>query len=290
MKLITIDGKEWTKPNLKQALSEKIENEYGSGAYNYPDYVGSKLYHNSTSSDIYSLNFTIHDSVLNEFKESLKKIADPNNLITHPTYGKLEHIVIELDKYGAIQGNIIGKVQYNTTKGGDLAVSFTFQEHTSETPLAQRDLETENEAAFSEIDTETSDFDVYLSTNDKSKLSGFATDLQNLYTDIQNSDVVSAFNDLNSELTKITLDSQRIINAFKNILSLPNRIFTDTKTRLNLLKQQSDSIKLITISSANMALFTTKTIAYNVGLGSRSVFVSESAQQAAAGIRTVPLT
>lgn len=288
MKLITIDGKEW---NIKvKANSGSVSNDFGTASYNYPDFVGSKLYHNSTSSDKYSFEFSIHENLLIDFKESIKKVIDPNNLVNHPTYGKLEHIIIEHDVFGAISGNILGTITYHTSKPGDIKVTCTFQEHTTETPLEKKDLEAENEEAFADIDTETSDFDVDLSTQDKSILSGFATKLETLYTDIQNSQVVSAFNDLNSELTKVTLDSQRIINAFKGIMSLPNRISQNTRTRLDLLQSQANLIFDLTSNSANLVLFNTKMIAYNTGLASRSVFVSQSALDAASGLKSVPLT
>ncbi len=287
-KIITIDNKEW---DIKvKANSGSLSNDFGTSSYRYPDFVGSKLYHNSTSSDKYSLEFTIHESKLINFKESIKKIADPNNLITHPTYGKLEHIIVELDTFGAISGNILGTITYHTSKQGDIRVTCTFQEHTSETPLEKKDLETENEEAFEEVETETSDFDVDLSTQDKRHLSDFAGKLEDLYSDIQNSEVVSAFNTINSELTQATLNSQRIINAFKGILGLPNKIYTDTRLRLSLLQSQSNLIMDVPFNSANLVLFNTKCIAYNTGLSSRSVFISESALEAASGLKSVPLT
>ena len=287
-KIITVDGKEW--PIKYKQNEESISNDYGSVAYRYPDFVGSKLYHNSTSSDKYTLSFAIHQTKIINFKESLKKIIDPNNLVNHPTYGKLEHLVLEHDLWGAIIGTILGSVTYQTSKQGDIIIKCVFQEHTSETIVQKKDLETENEEAFAEIEIETSNFDVEISTLEKSRLQTLTDNLNALYTGIINSEVISAFNDLNTELTKVVLDSQRVINAFKKVVALPNSIYLDVRSRLNLLQLQYETLKLVPSSTANLVLFNTKLAAYNTGLISRSIFVSEAALEAAAGIKTVPLS
>jgi hypothetical protein len=287
-KIITIDGKEW---DIKYKQNEEsITNEFGSVAYRYPDFVGSKLYHNSTSSDKYSLSFTVHQNNILNFKESFKKVVDPNNLVNHSTYGKLEHIVLEHDLWGAVVGNVIGAVVYHTSKQGDIKVKCTFQEHTDETLTQKKDLETENEQAFTDLDFDSSDYDVEISTIEKSRFQNFYDNLNQLYINIKNSAVTSAFNDLNSELTKATLNSMRVMNAFKNIIALPNVIYTDTRSRLALLHQQSTAIMNIPATTANLVLFNTKIIAYNTGLSSRAIFVSDAAQEAAAGIKTVPMS
>lgn len=290
MKLITIDGKEY---NIKYRQNkETVSFDVNSAAYNYPDFVGSKIYHNSSSSDKYSINFGIHKSQFVALKESLKKyLINESNAVIHPTYGALTNIIIEHPLYGAVFGKIVGSVSFDTSSEADIIGSFTFQVHTLDNPKQKKDINVENSNALNAIDAETtSNFDVNLSVKDKSALSRFATKLSNLYIGIQNSSVVSAFNDFNAELNATILDSQRIMNAVKNILSLPNTIFTNTRSKLDLLQKQANAIKDIPVTSYNLALFNANAMSYNMGITTRTAFVSSAAQQAAAGLKVVPLT
>jgi hypothetical protein len=290
MKIITLDNKEYIVKYMQS--KETISFELKTGVYDYPDFVGSKLYHNSTSSDKYSLTFYIHKTLLVGFKESLKKIVtNESDAIENATYGKLTHIVIEHPSFGAITGNILGEVKCNTGSEADILCSCVFQEHTVDSPIEKKDIQDENIEALNAIDTETTaNFDVDLSTQDKSLLGKFAENLSLLYENIQNSAVISAFNDLNTELNAAILDSMRVMNAFKKIISLPNEVIPDTRGKLNLLQSQAAAIMAIPATSYNITTFNANVLSYNMGISSRTAFVSESALQAAAGIKTVPLS
>lgn len=290
MKIITTDGKEWTVKYRQN--QESITNEFGTNSLNYPDFVGSKLFQNSSSSDIYSLNFTIHQSEFVGFKESIKKFNTiPEDAVNHPIYGKLTHIVLEHNLWGSIKGSIIGSISYGTASEADIPCSCTFQEHTEDNPVEKRDVEIENEDAFSAIDTETGlNFDVDLSASDVSTISNFADSLNSIYSSIQNSAVVSALNDLKSAISTALIDSQKLMNSVKNVLALPNQLLSFNLTnRIELLKSQATAIKNVPVNSFNLALFNANSLAYNSGVTSRTAFVSEAAQAAAAGLKTVPL-
>jgi hypothetical protein len=290
MKLITVDGREWDVKYKQNA--ESITNDFGTTAVNYPNFVGSKIYQNSSSSDKYNLVFAIHITLLVGLKESIKKLVpDENDAVVHPTYGKLTHIILEHPLWGAIKGSILGSITYNTGKEGDIIGSCLFQEHTDDEPVEKKDVEVENLDATNGINTETTaNFDVSLSTGDLSAISGLANRMSNLYTGILDSSVISAFNDLNTAISATLIDSQRIMNSVKGIIELPNRLLSlNLSTRLNLLKQQAETIKATPVNSFNLALFNMNSLAYNTGVTSRTVFISEAAQQAAAGIKTVPL-
>lgn len=290
MKLITVDGREWDVKYKQNA--ESISNDFGTTAVNFPDFVGSKIYQNSSSSDKYALVFAIHRSLFVGFKESIKKlVGNENEAVDNATYGKLTHIILEHDLWGAIKGSILGSITYNTANEADILCSCAFQEHTDDEPVEKKDVEIENENANAGIDTETTlNFQVPLSTQDLSAISGLAAKMNALYTGILDSAVVQAFNDFNAAVTATLLDSQRIMNSVKGIIELPNKLLTlNLSLRLNLLKQQAETIKTTPISSYNLALFNINSLAYNTGVTSRTVFVSESAMQAAAGIKTVPL-
>lgn len=290
MNIITLDGKTFNVKYLQQ--KEVITTDFGTGVYNYPDFVGSKLYHNSTSSDKWTLTFAIHKSLLVSFKNSINKIVTEEiDAVEHPTYGKLMHLVIEHPSFGALFGDIAGSIVYNTGSEADIMCGCIFIEHTQDDLIDKKDLQDENETALGAIDSETTDnYNVDISAQDKSFLGKLAEDLTLLYEKIQNSAVVSAFNNLNAELNAAVLDSQRVMNAFKKILSLPNQVLPDTKSKFELLQGQALAIKSIPVSSYNIALFNANALSYNTGISSNTVFVSDSALQAAAGIKTVPLT
>lgn len=290
MRIITVDGKEWDVKYRQN--QEQITNEFGTVSINYPDFVGSKLYQNSSSSDKYSLNFSVHITKLVSFKESIKKfITDDADAINHYIYGKLTHLIIEHDIFGAIKGSIVGALNYNTSSGADVMCNCTFQEHTEDNPVEKRDIEIENINATDAIDLETTaNFKVNLSALDMSTISNFADKLEDLYKNIQNSAVVTAFNDFRTAISNALLDSQKVMNSIKNIISLPNQLLSmNLANRLNLFKQQAEAIKTVPVSSYNMALFNINSLSYNFGMTSKTAFVSQSALNAAAGIKTVPL-
>lgn len=288
MNIITLDGKTWNVKYLQNR--ESLSFDIGSKVSNFPDFVGSKINQNSSSSDKYSLNFTIHIDQVVSFKESFKKIlTDESKAIVHKIYGKLTRIIIEHDIFGAISGNIISSPTFATSSKADVLITCNFQEHTPDEPIIQRDFEIENTDSLGAIDAETQlNFDVELDALDKSGISKFADNLQNLYSNIQNSAVVSAFNDLNSELSKALLDSKKIMRSVKNIISLPNEIFAETANKLDLFKAQAEAIKEVPVTSFNMAKFNVNTFSFNLASTNRTVYVSPTAL-AAAGITTVPL-
>ncbi len=272
MKIITIDGKQW---DVKyQQNKETISNNLGVTVQQFPGFKGSKLYQNSASSDIYNMNLAIHESQLVAFKDSLGKfVVDESQAVNHDFYGKLLRIIIEHDRWGAIQGNLISDPVYNTSVNGDIPVSFTFQEHTAEEPLPQRDFKTENENSESAVDLETTEnFDVDLSEDDRSAITKFGDDLADIYSNIQNSAVVSAFNDFNSAISSAIMDSKKIMNSVKNILALPGEILTDTSGQLNLLVEQASSVKISPSESINMAKFNINCFSYNITQTSKTAF------------------
>lgn len=272
MKIITIDGKEW---NVKyQQNKEHISNSLGVTIQQFPGFKGSKIYQNSTGSDIYSFNLAIHESQFVAFKDSLGKfVVDENQAVNHSFYGKLLRIIVEHAKWGSIQGNIISDIAYNTSVNGDIPVSFTFQEHISKEPLPQRDFKTENENAESDVDIETTEnFDVDLSEDDRSSISKFGDSLADIYSNIQNSAVVSAFNDFNSAISSAIMDSKKIMNSVKNILALPGKILTDTSNQLNLLVEQATEIKNSPSETINMAKFNINCFSYNITQTSKTAF------------------
>ena len=289
MNIITLDGRTY---DVKYKQSEEvISTDFGTGVYNFPDFIGSKLYHNSTSSDKYSLNFAIHSTNLVAFKNSIKTIVTNGlDAVEHPTYGRLMHLVIEHPSFGALFGDMVGSITYETRSQADVYCRCTFIEHTQESKVNVKQLKDENLDALDEIDSETSaNFDVDLSARDKSQIGKFADNLTSLYSDIQNSAVISAFNDLNTELNAAFIDSLRVMNAFKAILGLPLRIISGRKSQIELLVAQAAAIKAIPVTSYNLALFNANALSYNMGVSSRTAFVSEAALAAAAGIKTVPM-
>jgi hypothetical protein len=287
MKIICTDGKSFEVKYLQNR--EDITNEFGTGSFNYPNFVGSKVVQNSTSSDIYTLSFAIHISLFVGFKESIKKFcANEEDAIDDPTYGKLTDIVIEHPIWGAIKGKFTDRLKYDTSKGGDIVCSGTFQENTEDNPPIKKDIEQQNNDACDTIDSETK-FDEDLDANDKSALGKFADKLNALYADIQNSAVVSALNDLNHEMNQAMLDSQRVMNATKKILNLPNSIFSNFRGKLDFFKKQAETIKSIPVSSANLAKFNIKCMAYNLRCASRIPFMSKALLRAKAGIKIAPI-
>jgi len=286
MKIITVDGKEWT---VKKLNSESISFDFGTTATNHPDFVGSQIRQNSISSDKYSLSFTIHRTSFQNFKASIKKLAKEDAPVVHPIYGKLTHLIIEHETWGAVKGSILGEIQCNTTSLADMPCNCVFQEHTEENPITKKDMEIENADAFANIDAQTS-FDVNLSTQDLTGIKGFANSLNNLYNNILDSSVIQAFNDFNAAVNATIVNSLRIMSTTKKILELPNKLLSlNLTTRLNLLRQQAQAIKNTPVTSYNMALYNINNFAYTSGVTSQTVFVSDAALQAAAGIKTVPI-
>lgn len=289
MQIICLDGKTYSVKYIQS--KETITTEIHTGVYNFPQYNGSKIFHNSSSSDRISLNFAIHSTQLLSFKESIKKIViNESEAIDNQSYGKLLRIVIEHPLLGAIEGGIVGGIKYNTSSEADIVCSCIFAVHTPDEITQKKDIQNENTNAVNAIDTETTDnFDVEISIKDKSTLGKLAENLESLYSNIQNSAIVSAFNDLNSELNAVYLDSQRIMNAFKNIISLPNSIFDDNKSRLELLQLQAKTIISIPANSFNMTIFNANALSYNLGISTQTAFISDSALEEAAGLKTVNL-
>jgi hypothetical protein len=288
-KLITTDGKEWDIKYKQNA--ESITNDFGVIAVDYPDFIGSKIYRNSSSSDKYTLVFAIHRTNFVSFKESVKHIvSDEAEAVTHAVYGKLTHIILEHPLWGAIKGSILGGIAYNTASEADIIASCTFQEHTEDEAIAKKDVEVENKAATNFVDNETG-FDASLSANDVSAIAGLADKMSALYSDILDSSVVQAFNDFSAAINALVIDSTKIMSSFKNILALPNMLTgsLNLTNRLALFKQQATAIKTVPINSYNIALFNVNCLAYNSAMTSRTAFVSEAALKAAAGIKTVPI-
>lgn len=288
MKIITIDGNEWIVKYKKNA--ESVSFETGTTVSNYPNFKGSKINQNSSGSDKYQIVFAIHKTQLVSFKSSFKSfVVDKADAVIHKDYDKLTHIILEHPDWGAIKGGIIGGVSFATSSEADILVSCAFQEHTDDKPIQKKDFEYENETANELVDLET-DFDVELSGEDKTRIALLADNLANLYKNIQNSKIVQAFNNLNSELSKTLLDSKRIMNSVKGIISLPNEIFLTSKNKLEMFQKQANAIKEMPITTYNIALFNVNSLSFNIISLSRTAYISDSAKNAAAGIKTVPLT
>jgi predicted DNA binding CopG/RHH family protein len=268
-----------------------MSNSFGTAATEYPYFKGSKLFHNSSSSDKFALVFAIHRTDFVSFKESIKNIVlDETKAINHAVYGKLTHIILEHNLWGAIKGSILGDIVYNTASEADILASCTFQEHTEDETVAKKDVEVENKTATNFVDDETK-FDVTLSTGDLSAISGLASKMSLLYAGILDSSVVQAFNDFSAAINALVIDSTKIMSTFKKILELPNMLTSQLNltNRLALLKQQATAIKTVPINSYNIALFNINCMTYNTGVTSRTAFVSEATLKAAAGIKTVPI-
>lgn len=291
MKIITVDGIEWDVKYQKNR--ESISFDVGTTVSNYPDFVGSQLRQNSSGSNKFNLTFAVHKTELIAFITSFKKfVSDVNSpdIVIHPTYGKLTHIILEHKDWGAIKGGLISEPSIGSSSEADILINCQFQEHTDDTTTVKRDFENENETSDSSVDSITSNnFDVGLSGNDKSILEIISSSLNALYRDIQNSNVVNAFNDFNAELDKAILESQKIMNTAKKIINLPNKIFTDTVRQIEFFNKQANVIKNTKITSYNIALFNVNLLAFNTSSASRVPFILESAQQQAAGIKTVAL-
>jgi hypothetical protein len=288
MQIITVDGKEW-KVKYRQN-KESISNDSGTTVSNFPGFIGSKLHQNSSSSDKYAINLTIHETLVVGFKESLKKfVVDETQAVSHPIYGKLLNIVIEHPKWGAIQGKITGGVSYNTANNGDIPVSFTFQEHTADEPQPKRDYENENAGAIQDVDFETTEnFDVEISANDKSAMANFADKLADIYKNIQNSAIVSAFNDFNSALNAAIIDSKKVMNSMKNILALPGRIISTTTNTLDLFVKQADEIRNVPVNSLNMAKFNINCYSYNLAQTSKTAFDTSFLETSGVKVNALP--
>jgi hypothetical protein len=285
MKIITVDGNEFDVKYRQNR--ESITNEFGTSVHNYPNFVGSKLHQNSSSSDIYEINFAIHKSKFVGFKESIKKfVTNEEDAINYVDYGKLMNIVIVHDTWGVIKGNFIGSIKYQTSSDADIECSGTFQEHTEDDPEEKKDLEQENSDADEGADEP---YEKDLTETDKGALAKFADNMQKLYKNIKNSAVVEAFNDLNSAINDVMLNSQKIMNATKKILSLPNKVLNNTRGRIDLFKKQARAIKNIPVSSMNMAVFNVKCLSYNLNKAARIPFIDKEALRQKAGLKSAPL-
>lgn len=287
MKIITVDGKEWQVKYRQN--KESINVDVGTKVSNFPGFVGSKLNQNSSSSDIYAINFAINETLVVGLKESLKKfVIDEADAVDNSTYGKLLNIVIEHPKWGAIQGKITSRISLNTANNGDIPVSFTFQEHTADEPEPKRDFESENENAGKEVDFETGNFDVDISANDKSAMANFADKLADIYKNIKNSAIVSAFNDFNSALNAAIIDSKRVMKSMKNILALPGQIITTTTNTLELFVKQADEIKNTPVDSLNMAKFNINCYSYNLTQTSKTAFDTSFLETSGVKVNALP--
>jgi len=289
MIIVTVDGKRWAVKYMQN--KEDITNDFGSTVFQYPNFNGSKVHQNSTSSDKYSLSFAIHKNFFVGFKESIKKfVINEEDAIEDQEYGKLTNIVIVHDTWGAIKGKFVGNIKYNTSSDGDIICNTVFVEHTEDNDTEKKDIEQENQDAASEVDTETSEGE--FEEEDRPALLKFLDWLNALYSNIKNSAIVAAFNDLKSALNEALLNFQKIMNAVKKILALPLALFDavgDIKRKFDLIKKQAMVIKNMPKTSFNLAKFNVQCLAYNTRVSSRVPFINPAALKAAAGIKTVPL-
>lgn len=286
MLIITTDGKRW--PIKYQQNKESVEVEHSSAEYNYPNFIGSKMKQNSSSSDKYSLTFAIHRTAYVGFKESFKKfVVNEDDAINDSEYGKLTHIILVHDSWGAIRGLVKGKVKYNTASLADIPVSCVFIEHTADEPEEKKDIEQENAAATEAIDTETEVGE--LEEADRPALQKLLDDLDALYDNIQNSAVIAALNDLESALNDALLDYQKVMNAVKKILSLPNSIFANFRNKLDFFKKQAQAIKNIPAVTANMFRFNMSILSFNLSQANRIPFLRKLALRKKSGVKTAPI-
>lgn len=287
MRIITVDNKVYEVKYLQNR--EDITNEIGTSSFNHPNFIGSKLYQNSSSSDIYNITFAIHKNQFIGLKESLKKfVVNEDDALDNADYGKLTNIVLEHNIWGAIKGKIVGSIKYDTSKDGDIICSCQFQENTEDTPIEKTDIEQENQDATDEVNSET-DEEFELDEEDKPALLRLAEGLQELYNDIQNSAVIAAFNDLQSALNEAILNYQKVMNAVKKILSLPGSIISGVRGKMDFFKKQAIVIRNIPVSTFNMARFNMNILAFNLSRGSRTPFISKAAARAASGVKVAPV-
>lgn len=286
MEIITVDGKRW--PIKYKQNKETVTVQNGTSANNYPDFIGTKMYQNSSSSDIYSLNFAINKFSYVSFKESFKKfVSNEEDAIDDSEYGKLTHIILVHDSWGAIKGLIDGDTKYDTSSIGDIPVSCIFKEHTEDEPAEKKDLEQENDNANSDIDEETNVGE--LDEADKPALLQLLEDLNELYDNIQNSAVVAAFNDLKSALNDAILNYQKVMNAVKKILALPNSIIGDIRGKLDFFKKQADVIKNMPRATSNLTRFNINAMSYNIGQSGRTPFITKALARGKSGISVAPI-
>jgi len=252
MRIITVDGIEY-RVKYRQN-KEEVTNEFGTAAFNYPNFVGSKLRQNSTSSDKYAMTFAIHRTLFVGFKESLKKfVINEDDAIQNDEFNeKLTKIFIVHDDWGLIKGNFVGEIKYDTSSEADIICSATFQEHTEDEPLEKKDKESENEEATDEVDSETEDGE--LDEEDRPALLKLLDALNALYSKIKNSAVIAAFNDLKSLVNSAILNYKKIMNAVKKILALPGNIINNVRGQLDFFKKQAEAIKIIPFMYCNFLI------------------------------------
>lgn len=286
MKLVTLDGKHWEIKYQQNKEVVTVKNQTAS--FNYPNFVGSKVKQNSTSSDIYELNFAIHRTVFVGFKESMKKILlNEADAVNDSEYGKLTHLILVHDSFGAIRGLVIGDIKYGTSSLADIPVSCTFQEHTADESEEKKDIEQENAAATEAIDSETEVGE--LEETDRPALLQLLDDLNAIYDNIQNSAVIAALNDLESALNDALLNYQKVMNAVKKILSLPNQIFAGFRNKIDFFKKQANAIKNIPALTANMFKFNASILSFNLSQANRIPFLRKLALRKKSGVKTAPI-
>jgi len=286
MQIITVDGKRWNIKLKQNAESVTVNHPFS--ATMYPNFIGTKMKQNSTSSDIYNITFSVHRTNYVGFKESFKKfVNNEEDAIDDQEYGKLTHIIFVHDTWGAIHGLVKGDVNYGTSSDADILITCTFQEHTRDEPIEKKDIEQENSDAEDDIDTETNIGE--LEEADRPALLQFLDNMKALYANIQNSEVIAALNDLESAINSALLDYQKVMNSVKKVLALPSSLLTNIRGKLDFFKKQAEAIKNIPVSTFNLARFNMNCLSFNLGQTNRTPFISESARQASSGVKVAPI-
>jgi hypothetical protein len=287
MLIVTVDGRRFTVKYQKNKESVSVDNHVSIN--DYPNFVGSRVDQNSTSSDKYSFTFAIHKNFYVELKESLKKIVvNEDDAIEDDEYGKLTHVICVHPDWGTIKGRFEGSLKYLTASEADIVVQGVFVEHTPDDAAEKTDIEQDNADAESEIDSETDD-EFELEEADRPFLLQLFDKLKALYDKIKNSAVIAAFNDLKSALNDALLNYQKVMNAFKKVLALPGNIISGVRGKIDFFKKQSSAIKNIIPNTVNQARFNINLLSFNIGRADRTPFDIKALQRQRSGLKVAPI-
>jgi len=291
MLLITSQGRSF---NVKyQQNKEKVTFTLHGDAREYPYWEGTKVQKNASSSNEYAMTFAIH-STLEEI-ESLKWVnvdnASVDVEVNGANYNGITNIVLIHEKWGELRGEFLGKIQVDNSSEADVLFTGIFKINTPDETPAKKDIEQENEDAAEEIDSET-DEEFELEEDDRPALLKIAEGLEALYDNIQNSAVVAAFNDLKSALNEAILNYQKVMNAFKKVVSLAASVadaIGDIRNKLDMFKKQFNAIKNIIPNSLNRARFNMNLLSFNNSRAARLIFSFKASRRQRSGLKVAPI-
>jgi len=233
-KLIPITTGDGTTYELKMKFKGGSINPL-TAVYNYAGKVGSKPTRNSSASPVYDLMFFVPQDSWKNFKDS---ISDPSSewLVKHPLYGDL-----------------VGQptsMNWDNTKFGDVEFNIQFQQSISdETPDVLIDYKSAVLTQSSLIDEATIVLyeNIDPSTEELNIFDIFIDELESIYENVMNSDILNLFYDIRQVLIDTTFDSSRFISLNNQILNSAaslsvNGILSPLNERFNLISLQMAEI------------------------------------------------